>query len=152
MPSLRALAVVADNDIWSGGTAGLVMHNDGTGWLRVDAGVTENLRRAWANGPNDVWFVGQNGLVLRWNGTTFAKTFCLTCNDIWGVWGQGPNDMWLADDTGSLVHWDGGSFSPSIAPPRSDSLPVGLFGAGDNDLFLSTSFGDGGFGVLHFRR
>ncbi len=151
VPTLRGLAVLAANDIWSAGSYGTVLHNDGTGWQRVDSGVTDNIRRAFATGPNDVWFVGQNGLVLRWNGTGFTKTFCPTADDIWGVWGRGPNDMWLADSSGALVHWDGGSFSTSIAPAHADTA-IGLSGAGDWDLFVSTIFDDAGYGVLHYRR
>ncbi len=152
VPILRGLAVVSDNDIWAAGSYGTILHNDGTGWQRMDAGITDHIRRAWANSSDDVWFVGINGVVVRWNGTTFNDSYCPSCNDIWGLWGRGPNDMWLADDTGALVHWDGGSFSSSISSHSINSNRIGLWGAGDRDLFLSTPFADGGYGAMHFRR
>jgi hypothetical protein len=150
--ALRAIAVVAPDDVWVAGTGGTILHGTGAGWSRLDAGVTENLRRAWANGPGDVWFVGQAGRIVRWNGSDLVKSYCLSCGDLWGLWGRSSNDMWLADDMGALVHFDGGGFSPSINPVPGPQRTPGLWGAGDRDLFLSAAFDDGGYGVLHFRR
>ncbi len=151
----RALAVVSETDIWVGGALGVVMHSgDGVSWTRVDTGITEDLHRAFANGPQDVWFVGTGGLILRWNGATFDKPTCSACGNLWGVWGRGSNDMWLLDSDNTLVHWDGQTFTPvpGIEPSADPSFGAGLWGFGDNDLFLATHFADGGSGALHYRR
>ena len=153
---LRGLAVVSETELWAAGTGGAVLHSGTAGveWDRIDAGATENIRRVWANGPNDVWFIGQSGLVLRWNGTTFTKDYCPVCGDLWGIWGTGPDDVWLADSDGQLIYWDGGSYTPLANSPTSASsiYPMGLWGAGDRDLFMSINLPDGGGGALHYRR
>ena len=148
------LETVAENDVWVGGSAGTILHYDGSTWQQLDAGVAERYRRTWATGPNDVWFVGTNAIVTRWNGVRFSTDYCPVCGEIWGVWGRGPNDMWLTDRSSQLVHWDGGSFETVTVPSGvvENIEGNGLFGAGDNDLFLTAAFADGGYGVLHYRR
>jgi len=150
--ALRGVAVLAPDDVWVAGTAGIILHGDATGWTRMDAGVTENLRRAFAFGPDDVWFSGQSGRLVHWDGTSFTRTTCITCGDIWGLWGRGPGDLWLADHIGALIHFDGGEFSPSINPVPCVPHSTGLWGAGDRDLFMTVGFTDGGYGALHFKR
>ena len=89
------------------------------------------------------------------NGAHISAAFdCASCGDIWGLWGRATDNMWLLGSNNSLVHWDGQAFTrvPGIEPSADPSYGAGLWGAGDNDLFLVTHFADGGSGALHYRR
>lgn len=150
--SFNSVAVVAENDIWVAGLGGAIVHGDGASWTRVDAGVTQEIRRVWANGPHDVWFAGFGGLVLRWTGAEFERpSFCALCGDLYGAWGSAADDMWFGDSVGRLVHWDGQALGKSISPSNL-SFVFGVGGVGQHDLFVSGELLNGQGTVIHFHR
>ena len=148
----RTVAVAAEHDIWLGGAEGTIVRGDGTTWAVVDAGVSDDVYRIWANGPDDVWFVGLSAIVLHWNGMSLERpTFCSTCGAIYTAWGHSAGDMWFGDGNGGLRHWDGVTLGHSISPPGVLRV-VGVYGVGEHDLFATGALTDGNWGLIHFQR
>ena len=147
----RTVAVAAEHDIWLGGAEGTIVRGDGTTWAVVDAGVSDDVYRIWANGPDDVWFVGLSAIVLHWNGMSLERpTFCSTCGAIYTAWGHSAGDMWFGDGNGGLRHWDGVTLGHSISPPGVLRV-VGVYGVGEHDLFATGALTDGNWGLIHFQ-
>lgn len=155
--TLRALAVVAEGDVWVAGTGGTIAHaTDGVTFTSyADAGLVDDFYTGFAFAPNDVWFAGAGGVLVHWDGTTLTRRSCVSCGDLWSMWGLSSNDFWVMSATGKVSHFvDGGSLgSGGITPPANDfgRGVGGLWGAGPNDLFISNNGPDGG-GVFHYRR
>ena len=60
---MRALSGTGPSDVWAVGTAGVLLHYDGTRWSEV-AGPSASLYGVAAVGK-DVWIAGSNGALLR---------------------------------------------------------------------------------------
>ncbi len=142
-PTLRAMAAVDGNDIWTVGvepvsTNFLFEHWDGTAWTvtEVSDGIDGLLFGASADATNDVWAVGYSGfaqessdaLVFHYDGTAWqqaasAKTG--VADQLSGVVALAPNDVWAvgsyfkAEHTAALTlieHYDGTSWSVVQSP------------------------------------
>jgi hypothetical protein len=63
----------ASNDVWAVGTNGLILHWDGTQWLTVPSGTTENLYGIAGTASDDVWAAGKT-VMLHWDGSSWANS------------------------------------------------------------------------------
>ncbi|HEY3447258.1 MAG TPA: hypothetical protein VGK67_12875 [Myxococcales bacterium] len=107
--NLFALWVVAEDDVWVGGGAGLLMHWDGKAWTHVPSGTTSRINDIWGPASNDLWAVGFGKVVLHWDGmawtpvaTPFSEPFVFN-----GVWGTSSQDLWLVGFDHSNPSTDG---------------------------------------------
>lgn len=106
----------AENDIWSVGDYGSIIHWNGVAWedhtSRFEA-VTHrrNLWQVWGSGPADVWAVGGSrlrsapekpgaGIIIHWTGTSLTVVeFPGTTTDKSppyknAIWGANQHDVW----------------------------------------------------------
>ncbi|AKU95347.1 hypothetical protein AKJ09_02011 [Labilithrix luteola] len=71
LDSTRALRTVwgtQKDDVWAVGTAGTVMHWDGTSWASVPAKTTRTLTTVTGSSKNDVWVGGSTAAVFHTDG------------------------------------------------------------------------------------
>jgi hypothetical protein len=136
--SLRAITMIAPNDIWAvGGT--VIVHWDGTQRSQVVAPTlnpSDNLHALGALGSNAVWAAGENSsgsIILRWNGAGWQQSpgpvpeagiFYVT--DVVPVT---LDDIWIVGYTslhGYVFHYDGTGWLESVAAlPHGEVLVAG---------------------------
>ncbi|MBI5481009.1 MAG: hypothetical protein HY906_19275 [Deltaproteobacteria bacterium] len=69
----------APDDIWAVGSAGLVMHWDGTSWTEIQVPLVGDLLGISGVPPDDtnpapeIWAVGLGGAILHYDGTTWTQ-------------------------------------------------------------------------------
>jgi hypothetical protein len=139
---LTGVSALSASDAWavgyfvpsiaSGAQKPLVLHWDGTRWVRMPASspgfetlVTE-LSGVAAVSPSDVWAVGdvfngntqtQRTLVFHWNGTRWARVPAPSpgFGTLYGTAGTSATDAWAVGyGNGSLIlHWNGSRWTQS---------------------------------------
>lgn len=134
---------VTPTDVWAIGTAGTVMHWDGTEWSwRIPIGSRE-LRAIWGAGADDIWAVGSRGDIFHWIGTEWSSIPAPTTADLNAVWGVGPADVWAVGYETTIIHWDGNAWtSVSVVPPLETQIALnGIWGSGSTDFWAVGDIG-----------
>ena len=137
-------------DGWSVGTAGVVLHFDGSNWGTVTSPTINNFTSVSFGppltgpvNPNDGWAVGNASKVspfeptiYHWNGFMWTKGVAIgTTNDLNSVFMVNGGDAWTVGGgpgaTGSctpapvcpiILHYTGGSWNTLTPPPGSYTL------------------------------
>lgn len=60
------------SDVWAVGDQGTILHYDGTLWIPVRSGTTNDLLSVAGRDAKNVWAVGRKGTTLRWNGIAWS--------------------------------------------------------------------------------
>lgn len=141
------------DDVWAAGGQvgrGLVLHDDGTGWRRVETGASELLRWIYGFHANDVYAVGEGGLILHYDGSSWQQVESGTDQTLYGVWGASGDDVWIVggDATGAegsavVLRGQGRSFRVVDDVP-AELLPAALYkiyGFHDRDVIAVGSGG-----------
>lgn len=63
---VQAIHGLAADDIWAVGSAGLILHWNGSRWVNYSIGGSDDLYAVWARSPTDVWAVGDGGLIAHY--------------------------------------------------------------------------------------
>ena len=142
------------NDVWAVGTAGTILHYDGTKWERADleaqdAGTDFTLQAVWLDRPDDVWIA--DGARIRhtngWNGPTGTEwqiySYAATAPTISGIRGK-DGMIWMsrrratgATAGGAVVRvgdWvDGGPSSTTLYGPTTAQYTFSAVAVGRAD-------------------
>jgi hypothetical protein len=110
------------SDVWAVGTAGTVVHFDGSTFAPIASGTIADLRAVFTARPNDVWIGGDDATLLHWNGSSMTPVALPgidpgdTIRDLHGL---ASDDLWLCGGefvppgpAGFVSHFDGTSWSP----------------------------------------
>lgn len=128
----------AEDDIWSVGALGTVLHWDGTSWKSEPSGYTGYVSSVWGSGSKDVWFGCENGSLLHWDGSKISTVSTGLTGWALGLWGSGASDIW-AVDSNTLTHWNGTTWTTSRLP--SGVYGYALWGTGPRDVWAAGSGG-----------
>jgi len=121
---LNAAWAAAPDDLYVGGTGGVIQHWDGTNWTRMATPTSKTIFAIHGLSNQDVWAVGgdsyttnQNDhcLVMRWNGLKWTEMtppkfsgYTYALNAVRAV---GAKDVWGTADIGTFpVHYNGTSW------------------------------------------
>lgn len=164
---LKALAVVAHNDVWAVGffegtqnqLRPLLEHWNGANWQTVSlqgkgASVTGWLNSVDAISANDIWAVGQGhntgmgGLVEHWDGSEWqSEPVPQDIMEFNSVSALSTQNVWVTghDHYGRALieHWNGQQWSTSMRPNSLDDLELSAVSASDIWVVGSTRGGDG---------
>lgn len=171
-PSARLLGLWASapNDVWAGGTMGLVLHHDGSAWKTIPTGRLETLRSVAGTASNDVWFASTDRFLLHTRGVSadggaawdvYDSSAADTPHLMQSIWGNAEQGMWgLIDNSygpnGLVLHssgWEAGvgpAWTLDLAPTYMD--PPGPFGGRSLFGFGSTDVWSGWVGGQLYRR
>jgi hypothetical protein len=85
----------AEDDVWFGGTGGLLLRWDGDGIERVDpdTGSGDDLRAIWGSSASDVFVAGASGRVHHFDGASW-KAVTVPMGRVNDVWGASAADVW----------------------------------------------------------
>lgn len=120
--ALLSISGTAPTDVYAvgadaqDGRGPYVLHYDGSGWQRLDTGITSgNLW--WISVTlidGDFYMAGDNGAILQFSPATRTFTRQTTPNaaQLYGIWGTVANNLWavggnIHDQSAVLWHYDG---------------------------------------------
>jgi photosystem II stability/assembly factor-like uncharacterized protein len=124
---LRAVDAVSATDAWAVGDAGLVLHWNGSAWVRSAAGVTTaQLNGVAFTDALNGWAVGNAGTVLRTTdgGSTWTTPSVGLSGNLYAVSAAGPGCVVAVGVGGSCVRWNGTSWSLANAGTSLSLLGV----------------------------
>lgn len=137
---LRGVWGSVGGPLWAVGDHGTILCRTGADWERQDGLTDKVLYRVWGSGPRDVWAGGEMGTLLHFDGEGWRRVEIGLMDDIRGISGSGPGDVWIVGANSDAWHLSGGTWSKV---PSQESLLLGVWVRGPNDLFVV-----GGFGAL----
>lgn len=122
-------------DVWAAGGQqgrGLILHNDGGGWVPADTGFHPFVWWVYGVGARDVYAVGEQGLILHFDGTSWTTVASGTTTTLYGLWGRSADDIWVVggDPSGQagkavILRGNASGFHPVTLPP--DLVPGAIF-------------------------
>ncbi len=114
------------------GSGPVVLHWDGTRWMRVPTGTRGTLWWVHAFADGTLYLGGAGGTILRsTDGATFARMAVpgLASSTVFGVWGASPDDAYAVGSVsgrdGFVWHYDGAAWTSVVLP---DSIPADALG------------------------
>jgi len=129
----------ASDDYWAVGQSGIVLHFDGAGWQRIDAGVSKYLSCVRAFARDDVWIGGEAGL-SHFDGTGWTVVDPGFSGWIATLAGTSSEDLWAATTDDSIGHRTAAGWS--IVPSQASSAsPWRMFSFSPSDAWAVGSSG-----------
>ncbi|MCC6750063.1 MAG: hypothetical protein IT371_20525 [Deltaproteobacteria bacterium] len=132
------------------GTA-VVLHFDGSGWLRAIPSANARLNAVWAGSGQEVWAVGEYGLIMKLGRAPAFNAGGGACDRLsspvpvpasplgapaTSVWGSSDSDVWAASGE-TLYHFDGKTWT---ADPISPKEPfTSLHGTDASNVWAATA-------------
>jgi len=126
---LKGVWAFAPDDLWVGGTRGLLLHWDGATWTKIETDTDRELGVFWGAAPDDLWVAG-NHVAFRWRGGALEpvhySVMDLRARRVNDLVGRGPNDIWASTTSQEgFLHWDGESWEKEPTQlPSWDALAV----------------------------
>lgn len=112
----------AADDVYIVGTAGILLHWDGTALSAEDSGVTSNLFTVHAGGPAPIAVGGYGqSVVLHKEGATWTNKSPGFTPQTNGVYGRGSTAVAVGAQ-GSVIRWDGAAWQPDAVKPTTRDL------------------------------
>ncbi len=151
-------------DVWAVGTAGTVIHWNGSEWSSTPASTTQSLYAVWGSGPNDVWIVSSPHVIFRgggfvngtasWSPVTPVADYATVSGSrgklIQTIWGTSASDVWIGgmsfvnksgqpqESRWRSVTVDGGAgWTPVSNCPKTGTCPsvTAMWGSGPEDIW-----------------
>ena len=136
------------SDLFIVGSAGFLLHWDGTAWqAQADPGAV-HWNAIWGN-AQAVWAVGTDAAVARWDAagwqripTSSVLARVVAFND---VWGNESGRVWIVGEQGIVLDWDGSTLQhddPGTAVSLNAVWGAGgvLWAAGDDETLISRRY------------
>jgi hypothetical protein len=134
----------ANNDVFSAGSSGTIIHYNGSTWSLMDSGTTVNLSGIWGISGSEVFAVGNSGTILYYDGSSWNSVNSHTTRKLSGVWGTDGNNVFVVGSSGTILHFDGNSWSS-----MNSGISVDLFGIWGTDSSHIFAVGDAGT-IIHY--
>lgn len=126
------------------GHDGIVLRNDGNGWIRLETGLGEMIFTAvWGSDSRNVYAGGAWGQMAHFDGSQWLQMHTGSLATINDLCGFSPTDIYAACTGGALLHYAGDGWQET-AIPETDYL-IALWGSGPSDIYAL-----GQTEVLHF--
>jgi len=136
VPTLLGMWSGGADDVWIVGESGTIVHGGRSGFVRVDSGVSANLRCVWGAavaGGSEVWAAGEDATVLRRMGAAafVPQSHGLTSNALFSIWLDGAGDVWVTGSS-AVLHYDGRAWT---AFQNGLTVGLGLWGSAGDDVW-----------------
>ena len=164
--NLNAVTAVGPNDVWVVGSFDdstwnqtLILHWDGTRWIRYPVAEQVFLLGVAATGPNDIWAVGIGAAagILHWDGATWSVVPGPIPPETWlyDVVALAPDDVWAVGQQLFIcgfrciqqlpisLHWDGVSWQQVPVPSPVGSRFYAVAAVGPTDVWAVGTAGGG---------
>lgn len=150
---IHAIWGLAENDFYTVGGTGRLLHSDGDTWTPLSSGNTSSgarsyLMSVWGTGSDNVFAVGAYGRIYHFDGQAWSRHSTPTTEFLNGVWGSSTDDVFAVggynDDRATILHFDGQVWS-KMDPGTGSSLD-GVWGMASDDVFAVGSNG----AIVHY--
>lgn len=131
---LNATFIIDENNMWTGGNGGFMLHFDGSDWVTSETGVTEDINNIWFTSATNGYAVGAGGLVLHYDGITWTTETAITSEDLLGVYFMDENMGWAVGKAGTILEFNSGTWS-QIATSHSDDL-YDVYALASDDIWV----------------
>jgi len=108
---LRSINGTANDDIWTVGDEGVILHYNGSSWQAETSPTQDNLYAVWSVARDDVWIAGADGVLLHDTGSGWQAQPQLTRARLYGLWAKSASDVWAVGSIGTVLHYDGSSWT-----------------------------------------
>jgi hypothetical protein len=134
---------VVGNEAYICGTAGRMLHWNGTTMLDERITTTAMLTSVWGASANEVWAVASNGAIYRRvNAAPWVSVPSPTVQALYAVRGTAADNVWAVGAAGVALHYDGTSWQ-KVTMPTTETLRAiavvpgsGMRIVGDNGTVL----------------
>ncbi len=121
---------------FAAGYGGLVLHWDGSSWVRMPSATTDTLLGVGGTSGSDVYAVGKNGSIVHFDGTQWAAQPSGTTVQLNAVWAVSPQDVWAVGRSATVLHSTGTGTWTEVATPLV-SRGLSVWASGSADVFIS---------------
>jgi photosystem II stability/assembly factor-like uncharacterized protein len=121
---LRAVWGSAENDVYACGNYGIILYDNGTGWVQLtDFPGTKHCYGIWGSSSDNVYIVLDKGEVYNGSANTgWTKAPALTTQRLRSVWGSGPDDVFVVGEKGTMLHDNGTAWNIMAVPANTPTL------------------------------
>ncbi len=131
---LYALWGTTDQDIFSVGDSGVILHYNGTTWQESAQQTPLLLDCLWGSSSINVFTAGVNGIIFRYTGT-WSLMNTPTINRINALWGSSGTDVFGVGLNGVIIHFDGIDWTV-ITPSATMGIDLfGLWGSAEDNIY-----------------
>lgn len=121
---LRGIGCITEDDCWTAGDSGIVLHWDGNGWSENSSAssLTNNtLRSVYCLHTGECWIVGNTGTILHHpSGGSWSQPTSPTSNDLYAVDCSNSESCWAVGQNSTIIRRIKGQWQT-----ESNSLPQG---------------------------
>lgn len=143
------------SDVYAVGLGGTVLHYDGTGWTKLNAGTTRSLWGIWGSSPTDIWIVGEgpkfdpedpSPTIIHYDGSGLPSGFTAhtlaypaendrDARSLFKVWGVGSK-VFAVGAAGLIVEYDATSnlWFQVFGGANANEDFVSLWGTSDSNI------------------
>lgn len=124
-----------DDQVWSVGTSGVILHHDAGVWTRESSPTDRVLWGLWGASADELWAVGGDAVsdqpvLLRRDGASSTWSSVelpplgVTSHGLFKIWGRAADDVWIVGDAGAILHWDGVDWTATPDLEGTDLISV----------------------------
>ncbi len=117
---------VDDNNMWAVGNGGLIIYNDGSGWVSVTSGTTNNLNSVFFIDNSNAYAVGDGGTVVHYDGSVWTIVDVGVETDLLGVSFSSTDNGVVVGDTGVIVVQNSGTWEYIETGDKNDLFGVDM--------------------------
>ena len=116
MHDIRSIFMINANEGWAVGTAGTIIHWNGTTWTTVTSPTTNTLFSVFMVDANEGLATGGNGTIIHWDGIAWNNITSPTQSHLFSVFLVSADDRWVVGDGwGGLYRWTGTEWIPEFS-------------------------------------
>lgn len=153
--ALLAAWAAAPDDLFAGGSGGVILRWNGTNWTQMTTATTKTIYSIHGLSNRDVWAVGgdayatnqaERSLVLHWDGDKWTEmtppNFSGWTYPFNAVHAVGPKDVWGVIDGGTFpVHYDGKKWEFVSMPLSAEGSFEAITSVTSNHVFFAGTHG-----------
>ena len=140
----------SSSDVFAAGSAGTILHHNGTLWETMSSGTFNGMYEVWGVSSAKAWVAGFQGVARYYNGSAWINTIMSTTESFHGLWASSGGTAY-AVGTNAKIMYTTGTMWYGMTPPAG--IPAAtlyaVWGTSDDDIWAVGS--DAGSAVvIHF--
>ncbi len=131
---LYGIGGTAEDNVYVGGTAGRLLHWNGSSFSRLQRMCTSRINAIKAMSETSIWMCGANDSIFHYDGSSWTGYKGNTGVNLYCLFVAAENDIWVAGDGGWTSHFDGSTWS---AEQIGTYIWRGLWGTGASSIYIA---------------
>ncbi len=131
---LNAVWGINENDIFTVGGNGMILHYDGTGWTETWSPTEAHLKDIHGSGRENLYAVGDAGTILFYDGFTWQEMSSGILADLNALYVASENFAVAVGDNGVVLQYDGSNWFEADTDLGDQNL-IDVWGVSKNDIY-----------------